>query len=144
MPVALRVAALPLGVLCFLAVFVQGTVKVSGAEIPTVEGLVARIVVCVLGLALLFAAVFWQDPRPKTKTYEVISSSMSISVPVTGPDGKVKYKTAKSGGEIIEVSAASFEKSADGKNFIFKDRDGAAVQQFRTEHVNHIRLKPKS
>lgn len=142
MPTALRVVTLPLGVLCLLAVCLKGTVKVGGAEIPTVDGTVPRIAVGLLGAFLFGISLFWGDHRPKMKTYELTTTSVSISAVVGRmPNGKPKIKTTTSGGHIIEISAASFERSADGSTVIFTDRDGASIQQFRSEHVKHIQLK---
>lgn len=138
---ALKVTFGGVGAACLVAAAVGDGVKIAGSELPAVA-LPARIGLLVLGLAFIVIAL-WKSRRPRMVTFVVTTPRSSIAVP-KGTIERPYYQTRTFGGKLIEVRAASYRKSEDGKSYIFMDRDGQTVKELPSWKVGEIERAPKS
>lgn len=128
----LRTALGVIGAGCLVAAVVGGDVKVAGSELPVIHGLPIRLLLAGLGLGLLWIAMS-RSKRPSIKTWLVTAPTTTIAAP---------GQRAKSfGGHTIEIEAASYRKSDDGKAYLFLDRDGEPVREIPAHSVREVQRK---
>ena len=128
----LRTTLGAIGACCLVAAVVGGDVKVAGSELPVIHDLWIRILLALLGLVLLWIAVS-RSRRPRNQTWLVTAPTTSIAAP--------GQKVKSFGGHTIEIDAASYRKSDDGKTYIFLDRDGEPVREIPAHSVREVRRK---
>jgi hypothetical protein len=128
------------GVTCLVTAVIGGNVKVAGSELPIVNSPVARILLAILGVVLI-AASLWRN-RPRMKMFLVRQPTSSISW-AEGPISNPTARTRVYGGQVVEVKAAGYRKSEDGKSYTFVDRRDQSVKELPSWQVESIERSDK-
>lgn len=138
----LRVICFTGGLLCVLTAVLAEGVKVAGWELPVIESDRARIALGIFGAVLCLAAFVYSDVRdwlvrPRMRTYVVTTPKQGWSIAAPGRE----VKSGSWGGDEIEIRAADYKESDDGKSWIFTDRDGQPVRTLSKSQVADIRRR---
>lgn len=120
------------GVACLAAAVIGGNVKVAGSELPVVNSLITRILLATLGVVLI-AAALWRN-RPRMKTF-LVRQPTSYFDWVEGSISNPTTRTRVGGGRVVEIKAAGYRKSEDGKSYIFVDRHNQSVKELPSRRL---------